>query len=202
MGEHVPDDGSLTPKEARDTIARLEAFEAPLRRRTGGITWMIWAIVTAGIFISYEMVQGITLPGPVLWFLWAPWVAAGQLLTGAVWNSVALTLGLPEGEEAKRGVAIGLVITAFFFGSALVFFGLGAPVPVSVFWLVLLGGFTWVMGAASAPGRADRVASSAAGTWILGLAVVDAWVGVPFAAFVTLMPAAWLVAGAYMAFRG
>jgi hypothetical protein len=101
-------------------IERLENLRGPLERRTSGITWMIWGIATAAIFMSYNFL-GVLVefvnPG-AMYFMplaWMPWVAMGVVATRAVWKSANVMV--PNLGNRREGIWIGV---AFF---VLSFFG-------------------------------------------------------------------------------
>lgn len=86
-GEH------FTPQEAAETIERASRFDAPLRRRTEGVTWMIWGLVPAGIQLSYDAVSSYVehgWPGWVDPVILLGWPLLGLLLTYAVWKIAVL----------------------------------------------------------------------------------------------------------------
>lgn len=86
--------------DAASVIQRMEGYEEGLRRRTEGTTWMIWALVFAGITMSYWVMgllsppgtQGASeiLPDRGLVSPWIGWAVAGGLATAAVWRGAAL----------------------------------------------------------------------------------------------------------------
>ncbi len=87
--------GELSPTEAANALRELEAAEEVLSQRTGGITTMMWGIISAAIFLVYGVAER-TLIGPqniAMSFLWLPFVAAGTLLTRKLWQHNALALG-------------------------------------------------------------------------------------------------------------
>lgn len=196
--------GPLTAGEAEDAIARLEGFSEPLQTRTGGITWMIWAVVTAGIFATYWAAPASVGNRAVLWFLWLPWVAAGHLLTGALWRSVALTLDLPEDPSERTWWAVYVFgITALFF----VVLGayhlvLGEVVSQDVFWLGFFGAFTFLMIYLTGHEPRSARVMAVAGAVLLALAAVAATAGLPAWVAASAAPVAWFVGGGTLAFHG
>lgn len=108
----------LTPQDALQTIARATSFESSLRARTSGITWMVWAFVTAGMFVTYSYAglrYGEDFP---LWAtqLWIPWVLLGAIATRVIWKSAALAVPvLAKEARGKQGLKYGLLFFTIFF---------------------------------------------------------------------------------------
>lgn len=102
----------------RDALAALPelrralSFEGSLRSRTEGLTWMLWGLVTAAIFVSYDW-AGQAFDEMPWWaeWLWAWWVAAGSAFTWALWRTAALTAGV----DARRPA--GFAVTMLFVGA-------------------------------------------------------------------------------------
>lgn len=205
MGDHADatgDEPDLSPQEAEAAIARLEAYAEPLAQRTGGITWMVWGIVTAGIFVTYEAALPAAAGNPVVWFLWTPWVAAGVAVTRALWHSVAIALDWPDDPaERRRSALVGLTITAAFFGLAVVGEVLRPPVPFETYWLVIFAVFTWAMTAFTDDDPTYRAAFGVGGAVLLIAAVAAATVGLPHWLGISLAPAVWIVVGGAFVFR-
>lgn len=82
----------MSPLEAARVLAQARDYEADLRTRTGGITWMLWGLVSCGIFLSYAFVSVLGAGGFWMNFLWVPWVLAGILAMNALWRSAALSM--------------------------------------------------------------------------------------------------------------
>jgi hypothetical protein len=125
MPERLETEGeALNVPGALRTLERLEGFEVGLYRRTEGLTWMFWGLITAGIYFTYSTVgasYGDVPPSVWFEFLWAPWVAAGIAATVALWRSIHLAaqvpLGLRKGlRETLPWVSIyGLLFVLGFF---------------------------------------------------------------------------------------
>jgi len=124
---------TLTPDQAVREILRIEGHTQSLLQRTIGITWMIWAVISGGIFVTYEAI-GIAHPSGSLATLgygsaWVPWVILGAISTTVLWRSLALVL--PSRSASATGVTA--VATAAFL--AVVLGGLAvvsyAGIPVS-----------------------------------------------------------------------
>lgn len=97
---------TLTPQEAARVLSKAQSWETALENRTAGITWMIWGIVSPGIFVTYAFasalaeLEGIER-GSWMGFLWMPWVAMGIVATAALWRTAALSV--PKLGAAKEG---------------------------------------------------------------------------------------------------
>lgn len=107
------DEEAMVPAAAWATIREAAAFEEPLRRRTEGVTWMVWGLVTAAIFATYDALSpafhefdhetGVETTAP--WYidaLWVYWVLAGALVTWALWRTVALATPVESPPAGKR----------------------------------------------------------------------------------------------------
>lgn len=82
---------TLTPQEAAQAIARANAWEDRIVHRTEGMTWMVWGLVTAGIWVTLTaMSRGPQAIVPMT-LSWSVWVIAGFALTYSLWRSAALT---------------------------------------------------------------------------------------------------------------
>jgi hypothetical protein len=132
---------TLSVADALRTTRELDSTYGALERRTGGLTWLIWGMAVAGIFMTYSYL-GLqrTLGARVEWvlpFAWSPWVAMGYISTGLTWRSVALTAPRAASGSWKEALATGLLFV-LFNGSALLLgprLGLNFVEPA----LILLG---------------------------------------------------------------
>lgn len=144
-------------RSAVSVIQDMEGYEEGLRRRTEGITWMVWALVFAGIATSYWVMGILAPPGShdAAWRLlpdgglvtpWIGWAIAGGLATSAIWRGAAL-----HGASGLRHVgALGAIMVGkwvlfvaswflvpaaigqyLYAGGPLVFFGLATLIVVS-----------------------------------------------------------------------
>lgn len=97
---------SMSPAKALEEVRRAIRLEASLRSRTEGLTWIIWGLVSAATFLTFEAVtslyygdtpftQGASLEEQhAPWWaggLWMPWLVLGILTTYALWRSAALS---------------------------------------------------------------------------------------------------------------
>lgn len=98
---------ALTAEAAVATLGRLEGLNEALRRRTSGLTWMVWGLASPGIFFTYSFwALLVEFHAPTWWvafaFLWIPWVAAGTLATVALWRSAGLVV--PRVGSRRQGL--------------------------------------------------------------------------------------------------
>ncbi len=107
--------GEFTATDAARTLSELEDAEELLSQRTGGITTMVWGIISAAIFLAYGVVETILEVQWVFAVVWVPFVVAGAIVTKHMWRQNAVVLGRPETAGVK-GTAI----------TTLGFLGLGA----------------------------------------------------------------------------
>lgn len=100
-------------QDAIVSLERVEGLEALLRVRTEGLTTMTWGLITAGIFLSYQVVHTTAGHDGNMWlgFLWLPWVLAGVSATVVLWRTaqVSARRGL------RRGFSGSLPFAAIFF---------------------------------------------------------------------------------------
>ncbi len=108
---------TLTPRQAVDEISRLQGFDAALRRRTAGLTWMIWGFAVPGIFLSYVLAGNRLGDDFPLWayFLWVPWGLLGGVASATAWRSAALAIRIDERHLRRRIALTGLVILATLY---------------------------------------------------------------------------------------
>jgi hypothetical protein len=125
MNASTSEQVALTPDQAVREILRIEGHTESLLHRTVGLTWMLWAVVSGGIFVSYEAI-GIAAPSGGLslaeyGFAWLPWVILGTLATTVLWRSLALVLPRSAGGGAgATGLATVTFLAVVLGGLALV----------------------------------------------------------------------------------
>lgn len=136
----------LTPESAVQTIEEARGYEEPLRRRTEGVTWMIWGLVAAGIQLSFSALSSLfrpyTPPGVkasegLAGTLVVPvWVVLGILLTVAAWRIASLKASDLSVRPSR--VALGaLVFVGVLYG---VWFLLDlAGLPEAIFPVLAIG---------------------------------------------------------------
>lgn len=208
-------------REAATVIQRMEGYEAGLHRRTEGITWMIWALVFAGITMSYWVMGLVSPPGTEgaadilpdrgLVTPWIGWVIAGGLATAAVWRGAALKGANGLRHVAALGAIMALlwilfiaswfvpaVITQYLYGMGpLVLFGLATLIVVDTRLMPL-----------SAEGRTvGRVVALAQVGGGLAFGLLVAWGGAslpvaPELAATLFLGGSWMAAGLWQSTRG
>lgn len=86
----------LSAGQAVREVLRIERRSSALLQRTAGMTWMFWALINGGIFVSYEAISLAAPTGGEAWLeyglAWAPWVALGGLATLVLWRSLAIAV--------------------------------------------------------------------------------------------------------------
>lgn len=102
----------LTAEQAVETIQRAQTYEEPLRRRTEGVTWMIWGLVTVGISLGFASIQEFFGSTGAPWWYYPlnlfGWVLAGGVFTYALWRIAAL--GTPSlRPRGRRSALAGLL---------------------------------------------------------------------------------------------
>ncbi|HEX2021235.1 MAG TPA: hypothetical protein VHH36_00865 [Candidatus Thermoplasmatota archaeon] len=101
------------------------SHEGTLRARAEGLTWALWGLVLAAVFLMYAAAGPAYGEADVpSWFaaLWVPWVAAGAAVTVALWRAAAVSAPLPR-------PAAGWGVTALWIGAIAVAFGLLSLAP-------------------------------------------------------------------------
>lgn len=139
----------LTPQEAARTIDRARGYEEPLRRRTEGVTWMIWGVVTLAITLSYSAIPTYypryeATPWFVHWLITFGWPIVGVLLTFATWRIASLTLPSLGDRSLRSAVSSALWLPLVYLGIGAVFLlDVGAseasaiPIGIGLAWLTL-----------------------------------------------------------------
>lgn len=138
----------LTPAEAAQTIERARGYEEPLRRRTEGVTWMIWGLVAAGIQLSFNAVHDYVSHGWPGWvdpIILLGWPLVGLLMTFGVWRIAVLDRpGLRQHRwRSLLGAALWLPLAYLGIGLTFLITGIGWEgaflplVGIGVTWLVL-----------------------------------------------------------------
>jgi hypothetical protein len=193
-----------TPEDAARTIAEASRYEGALAERTGGLTWMVWGLVSPAIFLTYALAEAAAMPPGAVWgLLWAPWVAGGVVATATLWRSAALAAPSLRTEPAARIWSRWLAATAAIVLAMMLAPRTGANEPlviIGLFW-VAMGGLNLI----GAPPRA-RVVAVASGAMLLvgalGLAL-SGIAGLESAIFAAALSGVVpFVAGILHAFRG
>lgn len=102
----------LTSREALDELGSLEHLHAALEKRATGITWFIWGLAVAGIFVTYNFFGVLTelepdVPPIVFALAWVPWTILGILTTAVLWRSVGLVV---PSNLSRRDLVLGLIL--------------------------------------------------------------------------------------------
>lgn len=145
MSEHA-DREDLSVEEAVSTIKEAQGYELPLRRRTEGVTWMIWGLVTAGIQLSFDALgEGARAAWPY-WSILIIWPLVGAITTTAVWNIARVHA--PELQTSRiRSVLVGLAWLPVVYGVWGLLALLGPGLQEAAFPLLAVGGAWLVLGA-------------------------------------------------------
>lgn len=121
----APKPSAMTPTQAAAVLRDVGDIEERLTARANGITSMVWGITAAAIFLAYGTADPYLEDVGIPWLyslLWAPLVAAGVALTGAVWNAHAITLR--RNPETRKGLLMSGGFVLLFFGVCAGVFGL------------------------------------------------------------------------------
>ncbi|HUR60931.1 MAG TPA: hypothetical protein VM286_01020 [Candidatus Thermoplasmatota archaeon] len=105
-------DAPLSATDAARALRDLESFEEGLSSRVGGLTCMVWGIVSAAIFVTYGLVLATATSGWFLAVLWVPWVVLGVVLTTALWRLHAISLR--QSPSPRKSLLWALAMTGFF----------------------------------------------------------------------------------------
>lgn len=209
----TPETASI--RQAIDSISHLEAFEESLRRRTEGITWMVWGLVFAGLTLSFYIGDltrdAATADEPRPWsllFPWFPWMLAGGVITAALWKSAALqtpTLHRPLWATLGGLLAVGAATVLVFIASWALPAGMQSAVtPLTLFGLAGLAVVATPLLRLSVAGR--RVAIAATLVQVVCGIAIGLGGGSPNATGYTLtavlVAATWIGAGLWETTQG
>lgn len=110
---------TMTAQEAARALAAASKYEGALARRTEGITWIIWALATPAIFVTYGFASVLRGAGWWMGLLWIPWVGMAVAGTVLLWRSVALAQPALRHDGDTwfwaRFAAFSLALTALFY---------------------------------------------------------------------------------------
>ncbi|HEV2317085.1 MAG TPA: hypothetical protein VGV89_05875 [Thermoplasmata archaeon] len=133
----------LTREQAVHELLRVERWSKPLLQRTVGLTWMIWAAVNGGIFVSYDAIAiaNPSNPGASLAFglAWMPWVLVGIGATWVLWRSFALILPSNSGGAVRTTVAATATFLALVLGGLAIVAFARVPIDGSAFAMIVIG---------------------------------------------------------------
>lgn len=181
----------MTARQAWATIDEAIRFEEGLRSRTEGLTWILWGLINAAIFLSYEAVATLyygadaplaTTADPAQqrspWWvggLWVPWILVGAAATYALWKSAALSSRHVRDRPPRHALAVVAYVAFIFVGWAIALVAL--PDRAESVYPMLGLGTAWVVLAALDPYRATvtgRRVAGAVGVLIVAFGVVVA----------------------------
>ncbi len=74
MAESVAGAERFDVRGAIETIDRATSYDIPLRRRTEGVTWMVWGLATAVAFLAFSTLD------PTRYVSWLPMIVLWPLL--------------------------------------------------------------------------------------------------------------------------
>lgn len=207
----------LTVEAALQTITSLERFEVGLYQRTEGIMWMLWGLVTAGIYFTYAT-MGQALENFPEWapFLWMPWVAAGVTATYSLWRSAHLTV--PSEKSKKEGlrdmwISGGLFMAVMFLGGMIFgIYGDRFTLLEPAYFQILMGVASFAMAFLARNSEAGRRMLVAVGILSVATALA-AGVVVPYASVgqaymvqtlvgVAAVGGGWFAGGLYLTVKG
>jgi hypothetical protein len=144
MGAMASEAERLTPQAAVAEIRRIEGLHGALARRTAGMVWMVWGIVSPAIFMTYSLVfhaAGLDL-GSVWWILpllWIPWAAMGIVATTTLWHSAALVLPRDRTRPRSHVLVTGAVIVGLIVVGMIVIHAVVAPIAELAWALTAIG---------------------------------------------------------------
>jgi hypothetical protein len=109
----------LSPAEAAAAIRDTRGLDAMLRRRTSGLMWMLWGLITPGIFMTFGFASA-SVDGFAWWIplLWVPWAVLGIGMTAMLWRSVRLVLPMARQRPRREVVSHVLLFLVVVVGSA------------------------------------------------------------------------------------
>ncbi len=171
--------GSFSVEEAVEEIGRVEALSDALEARTSALTWMVWGLTMAGIFVSYSYVGAIfdayssdvEILFPVLWI---PWVAMAVVITRVLWSSAGLVMPADLQGSDREGILSGIVFLGLIFGGLYLVSRVDVAMLEPAVVLLAVGVATGALAilGVNASGRIERRAGVLAGVGIAGVALV------------------------------
>lgn len=178
VGEDMPEaESDLSPPAAAQRILKIQSFDAALRRRVRGVSWMVWSLAVPGIFLTFSAAAAVwgTEGDWPLWgfLLWLPWALVGLGATVQLWRSAGLLAPVEPKRLAVRVSWIGLAfvgaIYAAFTLTHVILGGLDkhAPSPAIVVLVAVgMGCLAWGL-LPSRLERSDRAAFLLTGLFLL-----------------------------------
>lgn len=116
--------------EAVEAIGRATAYDMPLRRRTEGVTWMVWGLATAVAFLAFTTTDPTRF---VSWLLMIVlWPLLGIVGTSAAWRIAALSRATlaPQASRMSATAIVIMVALALALVAALAITGGQGPSPL------------------------------------------------------------------------
>ncbi|MCA1814791.1 MAG: hypothetical protein LC624_12755, partial [Halobacteriales archaeon] len=103
---------SLTVEQAVRAIDAARRYEEPLRRRTEGVTWMVWGFVTFAMmsFGSALELLGLPFSSQVYYLYPFALLAIGIAGTKAVWSIAGVSLPATREGTLRSAAGIALAI--------------------------------------------------------------------------------------------
>lgn len=116
------DSPGMTAIDAARTIEETRRWDSVLRHRTEGLTWMLWGIVTGGMFFSYTFAGMAHAPEWTFPVLWIPWVVIGNVFVVLLWKTASFSNRRVAPERSwRKYVGMILAFIAIFTLEFLVF---------------------------------------------------------------------------------
>ena len=178
--------GNLTPDQAIREILRIEGHTGSLLQRAVGLTWMIWGVISGGIFVSYEAI-GIAAPSGTLLALgyglvWIPWVLLGGIATAVLWRSLALVIPKSSGHAGRITVVATATFLALVLGGGAVIAIASIPVSGPAWAMFAVGAAAAVVGGSgvTTDSRAERTLWLAGGASLAVLTVAISLIAAHF----------------------
>lgn len=182
-------DNAFGPRDAVAVLESVEGYEEALRRRTEGLTYVLWGIVSPAISVTYALGE-TTVPAGDEWLFslfWMPWVLAGCVGTYALWRTAAIPMGLARQQVRSAFRTRALLVGALFLLAGLGGWLLAAPghVDGAAYPTLAIGLFTLVMSGVRT--RFDAVSPGARTVGLVaGALILAAGVALAFAAWTPL----------------
>lgn len=181
---------NLSPSRALDEVGQALRLDSSLRSRTEGLTWIVWGLVSAGTFLTFEAVTSLYYGDTPFtngtgfdeqrapWWtggLWVPWLLVGILTTYALWHSAALS----SRDVAKRSPRHFLVLVGWIVAVAAGWFLAVLVIPdanVATFPAIGIGTAWILLGATNLyrGTRLGRIVATTIGACIFLVAIVMA----------------------------
>ncbi len=112
----------FSAKDAARALSELDDAEELLGQRMGGITVMVWGLVSAAIFLAYGVAETTLVDAQqaAMAIVWVPFVAAGAIITRLLWRHNAIVLGRQDDGSFRDTL---LATAGFLVAAAVLFLG-------------------------------------------------------------------------------